>query len=56
MQKFTFVGFWIKVTDVMMFSRVLVDDIVEDFGLFDGNESNFEGGDDIHALLRETVL
>ena len=45
----------------MVFSRVLVDDIVEaicdeDFGLSDGNGSNFEGGDDIHALLRATVL
>ena len=45
----------------MAFSRVLVDDVVEaifdeDFGLSDGDESEFEGGDDIHALLGETVL
>ena len=45
----------------MAFSRVLADDVVEaifdeDFGLSDGDESEFEGGDDIHALLGETVL
>ena len=28
----------------------------EDFGLSDGNVSEFEGGDDIHALLGEIVL
>ena len=48
------------VTYVMVFSRVLVDDVVEaifdDFGLSDEDESDFEGGDDIHALLGETVL
>ena len=45
----------------MAFSQVLVDDVVEvildeDFGLSGGDESEFEGGDDIHALLGETVL
>ena len=45
----------------MAFSRVLADDVVEaifdeDFGLSDRDESEFEGGDDIHALLGETVL
>ena len=45
----------------MAFSQVLADDFVEaifdeDFGLSDGDESEFEGGDDIHALLGETVL
>ena len=40
---------------------VLADDIVEaifeeDFGLSDGDESEFEGGNDIHALLGQTVL
>ena len=50
-----------QVTYVMAFSRVLADDVVEaifdeDFGLSDGDESKFEGGDDIHALLGETVL
>ena len=45
----------------MAFSRVLADDVVEtifdeDFGLSDGKESDFEGGDGIHALLGETVL
>ena len=28
----------------------------EDFSLFDGDESDFEGSDDIHALLGEFVL
>ena len=45
----------------MAFSQVLVDDVVEmlydeDFGLSDGDESEFEGYDDIHALLGEAVL
>ena len=45
----------------MAFSRVLAGDVVEvifdeNFGLSDGDESEFEGGDDIHALLGETVL
>ena len=45
----------------MEFSQVLVDNVVEvifdeDFGLSDGDESEFEGGNDIHALLGETVL
>ena len=45
----------------MAFLRVLADDVVEvifdkDFYLSDGDESKFEGGDDIHALLGETVL
>ena len=46
----------------MAFSRILADDVVdaifdEDFGLSDGDESDFEGGrDNIHALLGETVL
>ena len=49
------------VTYVMAFPRVLADDVVEaifdeDFGLADGDESKFEGGNDIHALLGETVL
>ena len=43
-----------------MFSRVLVDDIVEaicdeDFGLSDGNESNFEGGGDDIQRWRKVV-
>ena len=51
----------LRVTYVMAFSRVLADDVVEvicdeDFGLSDGDESEFEGGDDNHALLGETVL
>ena len=38
----------------MVFLRVLVDDVVEvifdeDFDLSDGDESEFEGGNDIHA-------
>ena len=42
----------------MVFSRVLADNVVEaifddDFGL---SESDFEGGNDIHALLGETML
>ena len=45
----------------MAFLWVLADDIVEaifeeDFGLSDGDESEFEGGNDIHALLGQTVL
>ena len=41
--------------------QVLVDDVVEvifdeDFGLSNGDENDFEGGDGIHALLEETVL
>ena len=45
----------------MAFSRVLAGDVVEaifddEFGLSDEDESDFEGGDDIHALLGETVL
>ena len=45
----------------MAFSQVLVDDVVEvildkDFGLSGGDDSEFEGGDDTHALLGETVL
>ena len=45
----------------MAFLRVLADDVVEaifdeDFDLSDGHESEFEGGEDIHALLGETVL
>ena len=45
----------------MAFSRLLADDVVEtifddEFGLSDEDESDFEGGDDIHALLGETVL
>ena len=45
----------------MAFSRALADDVVEeifdeDFSLSDGDESKFEGGDDIHALLGKTVL
>ena len=49
------------VTYVIAFSRVLADDVVEaifdeDFGLSDGDESEFEGGDDIYALLGEIVL
>ena len=45
----------------MAFSRVLADDVVvvifdEDFGLYDGDESEFEGGDNIHALLGKTML
>ena len=35
----------------------IVDAILhEDFSLSDGDESDFEGGDDIHALLGEPVL
>ena len=46
----------------MAFLWILANDVVdaifdEDFGLSDGDESDFEGhGDDIHALLGETVL
>ena len=41
--------------------RALVDDFVEatfdeNFDLSDGDESEFEGDDDIYALLGETVL
>ena len=45
----------------MAFSRILEDGVVkaifdEDFGLSNGDERKFEGGDDIHALLGKTVL
>ena len=44
----------------MAFSRVLADDVVEaifeDFSLSDGDESRFESGDDILALLGETLF
>ena len=51
----------LRITYVMVFSRVLANDVVEvifddDFGLSDGDESEFEGSDGIHALLEETVL
>ena len=51
----------LHVTYVMAFSQVLADDVLEtmfddEFGLSDEDESDFEGGDDIHALLGETVL
>ena len=42
----------------MAFLQVLADDVVktifdEDFGFSDGDESEFEGGNDIYALLGE---
>ena len=42
----------------MAFSADNIVDVIfdEDFGLSDGDESDFEGGDDIHALLGEPVL
>ena len=45
----------------MVFLQVLVDNAVEvifdeEFGLSDGDESKFEGGDDIHALLGKPCL
>ena len=42
----------------MAFSADNVVDAIfdEDFSLSDGDESDFEGGDDIHALLGEPVL
>ena len=48
----------LRVTYVMAFSRILADDVVdaifdEDFGLSDGDESEFKGnGNNIHALLQ----
>ena len=49
----------LRVTYVMVFLRVLADDveaIFDDFDLSDGDESEFEGGNDIHALLGELCL
>ena len=52
---------YLCVTYVMTFSQVLANDVVKmifdkDFGLSDGDNREFEGGDDIHVLLEETML
>ena len=44
----------LRISYVMVFLQVLaIVEVIfgEDFGLFDGDECEFEGGDDIHALL-----
>ena len=50
----------LRVTYVMVFSRVLTDDVVEAifdeaFDLCTGDKSEFKGGDDIDSLLGKTV-
>lgn len=47
--------------DIMASSHILADDVVdalfdEDFGLSDEDDSEFEGGDDIHAFIGERVV